>query len=514
MNRSLLLLLVAAPFVSICLAEAPRALSPGEFPRDTRLGPLKDLGGYFPFTPPASREAWAARAEAVRQQVHIALGIWPAPARTPLNAVIHSRIEQDDYTVENVYFESMPGLFVTGNLYRPKGKPGPHPAVLAPHGHWAEARFALLSDKELKKELETGGERLANGGRSKFQALGSQLARMGCVAFHYDMLGYCDSQQISFEVAHKFAKQRPEMNSPTAWGLYSPPAESRLQSVAGLQTWNSMRALDFLTALPDVDPKRLACTGASGGGTQTFLLAAVDPRLTVAFPAVMVSTAMQGGCTCENACLLRTGTGNIELAGLFAPKPLGMTTASDWTKEMPAKGFPELQRLYALLGAPEAVRLWHMPHFPHNYNTPTREGIYAWFNQHFGLGLREDQLVEREYPVLTREQLTVWNVEHPQPRGGPDFERDLLRWWDADAQAQLNETPAEFRRVAHPAWKTIIGRMAEGAGTVKLQPAKAGAAATAAEERLAPALGLLRNETFGEEVPAAIFRAKKPSAPV
>ena len=92
-------------------------------------------------------------------------------------------------------------------------------------------------------------------------------------------------------------------------------------------------------------------TGASGGGTQTFLLAALDDRLAAAVPAVMVSTAMQGGCVCENASHLRVGTGNVELAALFAPKPLGLTAADDWTKELAAKGFPELKRLYAMLGA-------------------------------------------------------------------------------------------------------------------------------------------------------------------
>ena len=96
----------------------------------------------------------------------------------------------------------------------------------------------------------------------------------------------------------------------------------------GLQTWSSIRALDFLCTLPEVDPKRLACTGASGGGTQTMILGGLDPRLAVACPAVMVSTAMQGGCTCENASGLRVGTGNIEFAALFAPKPMGMTAHS------------------------------------------------------------------------------------------------------------------------------------------------------------------------------------------
>lgn len=437
-------------------AEIPHALPAGTLPDDARLGPLKELDGYFPFTPSASREAWATRSEQVRMQMRVALGLWPEPTRTPLNAVLHGRIEGEDYTVEKAYFESMPGLFVTGNLYRPKGKAGPFPAVLCPHGHWKDSRFWVRPEAEMKKELETGAERLPESGRAMFQSLGVQLARMGCVAFVYDMLGYCDSQQLSYEVTHRFAKQRPEMNTREYWGLFSPQAETHAQNVMGLQTWNSIRALDFLTELPDVDGQRLACTGASGGGTQTMMLAALDLRLTVACPAVMVSTAMQGGCTCENASLLRVGTGNVEIAALFAPKPQGLTAANDWTKEMATKGFPELQKQYELLGAPENVALWARTEFPHNYNLPTREKIYAWFNQHFALGLPEAQLVERDFPLLTREQLTVWDDAHPAPPGGDEFERKLLRWWFDDAQAQLGKTSAQFAKAATPAWPALI----------------------------------------------------------
>src|SRR5207244_6154256 len=145
-------------------------------------------------------------------------------------------------------------------------------------------------------------------------------------------------QQIA--VAHSYGQPRPALEGRENWGLYSPQAELRLQNIMGLQTYNSIRALDWLCELADVDPARIGVTGASGGGTQTFMLCAVDPRPAAAFPAVMVSTAMQGGCTCENASFVRLGTGNIEIAGLFAPKALGMTAANDWTHEMPSKGFP------------------------------------------------------------------------------------------------------------------------------------------------------------------------------
>jgi len=425
---------------------------------DPRLGPLKELDGYFPWTPPASAAAWQPRAEAVRMQLRVALGLWPEPTRTPLNAVIHGRVERDDYTVEKVFFESMPGLFVTGNLYRPKNATGPRPAVLCPHGHWEDARFRERTAAELKTELATGAERFPGGGLNTFQSLGAQLARMGVVAFVYDMLGYCDSQQISFAVAHKFAKQRPEMSGADGWGLFSPRAEAHAQSVMGLQTWNSIRALDFLTTLPDVDAKRLGCTGASGGGTQTMLLAALDPRLAVSCPAVMVSTAMQGGCTCENTSLLRIGTGNVEFAALFAPKPQGMTAANDWTKEMETKGFPELKQHYAALGAPDHVALWAHLQFPHNYNIVSREHIYVWFNRHLALGLPDDRLREREIQPFTRAELSVWDTAHPAPPGGDAFEKKLLRWWRDDTQAQLAKlSPAEFEKVARPAWRAIVG---------------------------------------------------------
>ncbi len=420
--------------------------------------PLKDLDGQFPWSPSPSPEAWQKRAEAVRMQLRVALGLWPEPTRTPLNAVIHGRLERDDYAVEKVFFEPMPGFFATGTLFRPKTITGKIPAVLCPHGHWQDARWALRSEAEVQKEIASGGERFAKGGRSIHQSLGVQLARMGCIALVIDMFGNCDSQQISAEIAHKFAKQRPEMISPVpgAWGFFSPQAESHAQSIMGLQTWMNIRALDFLAALPEVDPARLACTGASGGGTQTMMLGALDPRLAVAAPAVMVSTAMQGGCTCENACGLRIGTGNIEFAALFAPKPMGLTSAKDWTIELPTKGFPELQKHWAMLGAPDAVKLWHHPEFGHNYNVVAREHIYAFFNEHLRLGLAPERLRERDHDPLTREQLTVWDAAHPAPPGGPDFEKKLLKWWHDDAQAQMTKDMAVFRKVAGAAAKNAL----------------------------------------------------------
>ena len=361
--RLILLAAVVLSLNSHAVAAGPRALPAGQRPDDLRLQAPKDLDGYFPFQPPESKEAWDRRASQVRQRILVSQGLWPMPTKTYLKAQIYGRIDRVDYTVEKVHFESAPGFFVTGNLYRPKkAAGGKAPGVLFAHGHWADARLSQANDSELRNEIATGQERFLEGGKSRFQSMCVQLARMGCVVWQWDMLGDSDSQQLSRQLVHSFAKQRPEMNTTENWGLFSPQAETHLQSIMGLQTWNAVRSLDFLLELPEVDPQRVAITGASGGGTQTMLLAAIDPRISLSFPAVMVSTAMQGGCTCENASLLRVGTGNVEFAGLFAPKPQGMTTADDWTKEMSTKGFPELKRLYGLLGAPNQVMLQRGEH--------------------------------------------------------------------------------------------------------------------------------------------------------
>ncbi len=489
------------------LADGPRVLPAGNLPNDVRLKPLKDLDGYFPFTPPTSKTDWEKRAERVRRQILVAEGLWPMPTKTPLNAVIHGKIDRGEYTVEKVYFESAPGFFVTGNLYKPAKINGKAPGVLFAHGHWKDARLSESGDAELLNEIATGQERFEEGGRSRFQSMCVQLARMGCIVWQWDMLSDSDSKQLSDQIVHRFAKQRPEMNTTENWGLYSPQAEAHLQSIMGLQTLNAIRSLDFLLSLPEVDADRIAMTGASGGGTQTFILSAIDPRVKLSFPAVMVSTAMQGGCTCENACLLRVNTGNVEFAGLFAPKPLGMTTANDWTKEMSTKGFPELKELYKFLGAPNNVMLHRGEHFPHNYNAVSRSAFYGWVNKHFKLGFKEP-VVERDYQRLSKEQLTVWDAQHPAPKEtGDDFERKLLRWWHEDAQKQLAEaakSPERFREVVGGAMEVVIGRTLAEAGDVEWEMTKKMDRGSWIEMS-----GLVRNKTYGEELPAVFCYPKQ-----
>lgn len=122
---------------------------------DVRRQPLKDLNGYFPFQPPESLDAWKQRREYVRRRILVAAGLWPMPTKTPLNAVVHGKIDRGEYTVEKVYFESAPGLFVTGNLYRPKDVQGKLPGVLFAHGHWKDARLSLKAKTDYARKLPT-----------------------------------------------------------------------------------------------------------------------------------------------------------------------------------------------------------------------------------------------------------------------------------------------------------------------------------------------------------------------
>lgn len=441
-----------------------RVYENGQVPNDRRLKPPKDLNGYFPFLVPESRGAWEARANDLRNRVLISTGLWPMPEKTALNPVIFGKVQRDGFTVEKVYFESVPGHFVTGLLFRPEGLKADQkvPGVLCPHGHGG--RMQDYGEKNMPKLIESGAEKFVASGRFPKLARCAHLARMGCSVFIFDMLGYADSQQIDRQVAHGFAQQRPELDSAERFGFFSTQAEMRLVSIMGLQTLNSVRALDFLAELSEVDDQRLGVTGGSGGGTQTILLGAIDPRPRAAFPNGMVSTAMQGGCTCENCSLLRVGTGNVELAALFAPRPQAMTAANDWTKEMMSKGYPELQQLYSMLGVPDDVLCRPLLHFPHNYNYVSRETMYDWFNRHLQLG-HDVTPIESDYPLLASEDTTIWDGDHPQPESGLAHEIKLTSYLAAEADKQIaaltpNSTAdmSKFDQVVGTAFRTIVGR--------------------------------------------------------
>jgi dienelactone hydrolase len=358
----------------------------------------------------SSADAWKKRAAYLREHVLASAGLLPMPERTPLHSEVFGELKHDGYSVSKVYFESLPGFFVTGNLYRPAGD-GPFPAVLSPHGHWPYGRLE-------NTPLVSAPGRAIN------------LARQGFVVFTYDMIGYNDSRQLT----HTFGGPRESL-----WGL----------SLGGLQLWNSIRSLDFLESLPYVRRDALAATGESGGGTQTFLLAAVDDRVAVAAPVNMISLEMQGGCLCENPPGLRLDTTNVEIAATIAPRPLLMVSATgDWTAHTMEREFPAVRSLYALAGAADRVHAVRVQ-AEHNYNRESREAMYAWMARWLQNAPPDAVRAERAFTPDPLNDLLVFH-QRPLPSGALSA-ADVTRQWVEDATRQIASTAADVlgRSLAH-----------------------------------------------------------------
>jgi len=381
-------------------------------------------------------EQWRERARNIRQHTLIDCGLWPMPEKCPLDAHIFGKINRDGYSVEKVYFQSLPGFYVGGNLYRPLGQgKGPLPAILNPHGHWEFGRLTDTKDGSIPARCIS-------------------FARQGMLAFSYDMVGFNDTHfsdtptNFPFhEVHHMFATNETDM----LWSI----------SLMGLQTWNSIRALDFLESLPDADRHRLACTGESGGGTQTFMLGAVDERLAAQAPVVMVSHIMQGGCLCENAPGLRVEYSNMELAAAPAPRPQIIVAATgDWTKDTPKVEGPAIMHIYDLLKAPEKFRYVQFD-FGHNYNQTSREAVYEWFGKWL---LRHPPTVPFKEPPCQKEPDTDLRVfpNGQLPPGAltqaqliDSLRRSHRQQWDA-AVPRDKAGLKRFSKLMLPAWQHTL----------------------------------------------------------
>ncbi|HEX3718241.1 MAG TPA: acetylxylan esterase [Verrucomicrobiae bacterium] len=330
-----------------------------------------------------TQEQWEKRAANIRAGILRGANLVPLPHRNDLKPIIWGKRAGKGYTVENVAFESLPGFFVTGNLYRPAGEDlsQRHAAILCPHGHGLNPRFSPAT-----------------------QTRSAMLARMGAVVLAYDMVGMGDSTQL----AHK------DPNALT------------------FQLWDSIRALDFLSSLPDVDPARLGCTGESGGGTQTFMLCAVDDRVAVSVPVVMVSAHFFGGCVCESGLPIHHSdqhdTDNVEITALFAPKPLlVISDGKDWTKNVPTMEFPYIQSVYKLYGALDQVENTHLPNEGHDYGSSKREAMYRFMAKH----LRLNPQLDESDTVLDPAVLHVFTDDHPRPayalKNGPEVLAELKK---------------------------------------------------------------------------------------
>ncbi|HMD20449.1 MAG TPA: hypothetical protein VKH40_09015 [Alloacidobacterium sp.] len=389
-------LVVAITSAQSLVGQQPSPHVPAEDSRNTNITTVTT---HMPLPEFTSLKAWEQRKAFLRNQILVSAGLSPMPEKTALHPQVFGKIEQKDYTIEKVLIETLPGFYLGGNLYRPRNGRAKHPGILNPHGHWPYGRLE-------NQPLYSG------------PSLGISLARQGYVVFAYDMVGYTDTIQLP----HHFGS-----------------AEQRLWSFGplGLQLWNSIRSLDFLSSLDDVDTTRLGVAGASGGGTQAFLLAAVDDRLQSVSPVNMVSAIMQGGDLCENAPGLRLNTSNVEIAALFAPKPMLLVSATgDWTHNVPKEEYPAIRKIYGLYGKEDHVQVIQID-APHNFNELSREAVYRFFAEH-NPGLSDSrELVEHDISVPALQDMLALS-NRTLPANALDLD-GVFRLWRDQSQAQNNQ---------------------------------------------------------------------------
>jgi len=335
---------------------------------------------------PATLAEWEQNKQALLDNLRFASAIDLLAHDAPLNPIVFGAFEFMGIVIEKVILQSLPGFYVTGNLFRPKDTSKKYPAVLNPHGHWDSGRLEL-------SPLARIPQRCVN------QAL------RGMVAFAYDMIGFNDATQL---------------------GHYDtiPGYEAYNVGHFSVQLNNSRKAVDFVSALPYVDADRIGCTGCSGGGTQTYFLAALDERVKVAAPINMASCLMQGGCICENTAFLRNYFCNIDYTMTIAPRPLFMAAADgDWTKHSETCEFPTVQNVYDLYRAGDNFEHYYH-HAPHCYDLPVRERVYDFLCRKFGLPNPEPAEVDFE---IDTNLLRVGDIRaHVPAQGYIDSEEKML----------------------------------------------------------------------------------------
>lgn len=303
-------------------------------------------------------EDWQTARVTFRKQLHEMLGLDPFPPRTDLKATVTGKVDHPDFTVENIHYQSMPGFYVTGNLYVPKKLKGPAPAILYVCGHG-----------RVKKDG------VSYGNKTHYQHHGSWFARNGYVCLTIDTI-----QLGELEGIHH-GTYREKM-----WWW-----NSRGYSSAGAEAWNCIRALDYLQSRKEVDPERLGVTGRSGGGAYSWWIATLDERIKAAAPVAgitdlhnhVVDGVVEGHCD----CMFQVNTYRWDyahLAAMVAPRALLICNTDD-DRIFPLDGvnrvFHKTRRIYELHKAKDKLGLVIVPG-PHKDTQPLRVPVFDWFNKH------------------------------------------------------------------------------------------------------------------------------------
>ncbi|WP_053975493.1 alpha/beta hydrolase family protein [Mangrovimonas xylaniphaga] len=335
--------------------------------------------------------SWEARANRIRKGIIEGLQLEKMPNISGnFNTIIKGTKTMDGYIVENIAIESFPGFYITGNLYRPINNNETHAAILSPHGHLKNKRFTEYIQNRC-----------------------AVLARMGAVVFAYDMVGYGECTQVKHDI-------------PIAMLL---------------QTWNSKKVLDYLVSRPDVDPERIGMTGGSGGGTQTFILTAIDDRIKASAPVVQVSAHFFGGCVCESGMPIHKNhdhqTNNVEIAALCAPRPMLLVSdGDDWTRNTPQVEYPYIQKVYAMYGEASKVANVHLHLEKHDYGFSKRTAMYNFFSHYLKLDNSEvlsDKGYQEDFvTILHEEDLKVFDKNSSKPKNLLHGNKAVMKYLDVD----------------------------------------------------------------------------------
>ncbi len=297
------------------------------------------------------------------------------PARTPLNARVVGEGDGGDYRYEKIIYESQPGFFVTAVLFLPKGE-GPFPGVLVPCGHSNNGKAA-----------ET------------YQRASILLAKNGMAALCYDPIGQGER--------YHFLKDdgKPEFGTTTHHTLMGVGAILTGTNIAMYRIYDGIRGLDYLESRPDIDPKRLACTGNSGGGTLTSYIMALDPRVTVAAPSCyltnfdkLLHTIAPQDAEQNIFGQIANGLDHTEYMHLRAPKPTLMCVATHDVFDIEGAWatFREAKQIYTKLGYPERVNLVEANE-KHGFSKPLRQAMVQWMRRWL-LDI-DEALVEPDFPI-------------------------------------------------------------------------------------------------------------------
>ncbi|MBO0720591.1 MAG: acetylxylan esterase [Blastocatellia bacterium] len=342
----------------------------------------------------------------------------------PLNARVTGRINSDSTIIEKVVFESLPGLFITANLYRPNQQ-GRYPAILFPLGHWEEGKVAA-------------------------QLMAANLAAKGFVVLAFDPIGQGERQQafdrrLGRSLAGGSTTQH-FMNGATSLLVG--------QSFARYRIWDAKRSLDYLLSRPEVDAEKVGCTGCSGGGTITTYISALDARIKVAAPACYLNsfralfTGAIGDSEQSLPNFLSSGLDQADYVEMFAPKPwLIASTLNDFfTPEGAREVYEEARRWYHIYGADERIR-WVVGPGPHGTPREIREAIYEWMIRWLkdGKGDWREQKVQL-YPDHEL-QVTRSGQVADEPQSRDLYQYILEDYRNRRRQGSAQELLAEIRRL-------------------------------------------------------------------